>query len=247
MSWLASLGFPTTPASYPIVDVVDDGIDTGNANNVLHPDFHYLGALNQPSRVAYIGNCTSDPAGDGLAGHGNLNAGIVASYNNLTGSPHVDGSGYRIGLGISPFGRMAGTKIFANNGSTISPSAETPTQAWWQASYNAGADLTSNSWGAATYGAYDSSAQAYDALTRDASAPPPATSRCCTSLPRATKAVVVDHDLTRHSQERADGRRHGKRARQRCCRRLQRHPGPNADNIIGFFVARTRHRRPDQA
>ena len=37
------------------------------------------------------------------------------------------------------------------------------------ASFTRGAAITSNSWGAPVSGAYDSSSQAYDALTRDAS------------------------------------------------------------------------------
>ena len=45
LAWLATKGFPTTPSSYPIVDIVDDGIDQGNVSNVLHPDFHELGVL----------------------------------------------------------------------------------------------------------------------------------------------------------------------------------------------------------
>jgi hypothetical protein len=39
--------------------------------------------------------------------------------------------------------------------------------------YNAGANITSNSWGSNVAGLYDAEAQAYDALTRDASSTPP--------------------------------------------------------------------------
>ena len=98
------------------MDIVDDGIDQGNASNVLHPDFHELGVLANPDRINYIGNCTTDATGNGVAGHGNLNAGIVGAYNNLAGFPYVDANGYRLGLGVSPYGRMAGTKIFRNSG-----------------------------------------------------------------------------------------------------------------------------------
>jgi hypothetical protein len=173
LSWLATLGFPITPASYPIVDVVDDGIDTGNVSNILHPDFHYLGVLGNSSRVSYINNCTSNSSGNGVDGHGNLNAGIVGAYNNRTGSPHQDANGYRIGLGVSPYGRIGGTKIFADGGSYSILKCANSDQGVVAASYNAGADLTSNSWGSDVGSAYDSSSQAYDALTRDASPPTP--------------------------------------------------------------------------
>ena len=174
LAWLAARGFPTTPASYPVVDVVDDGLDQGNANNLLHPDFHELGLLANPDRVPYINNCTTDASGNGVAGHGNINAGIVAAYNNLSGSPYVDANGYRIGLGISPYGRVASTKVFKNNGDWSVWACGGTDEGVVAASYNAGATMTSNSWGDRNArGAYDASAQAYDALTRDASAATP--------------------------------------------------------------------------
>ena len=148
LAWLSSKGFPTTPSSYVIVDVVDDGIDQGNAASVLHPDFHELGQSGNPDRVANIQNCTSDASGDGGDGHGNINAGIVGSYNNLSGSPHVDAGGYRIGLGISPYGRIAGTKIFNNERvRTASASAGRTNQGVLERSHTNGASITSNSWG----------------------------------------------------------------------------------------------------
>jgi hypothetical protein len=169
LSWLSSKGFTTTASSYPLVDVVDDGIDQGNVSNVLHPDFHVSGFYTDTSRVAYIGNCTTDASGDGQAGHGNLNAGIVVGYNNRAGAPYTDSLGYRLGLGISPYGRVAGTKIFQNAGLYDVSRCSGNDQGVVAASYNNGADITSNSWGSAVNGAYDSSSQAYDALTRDAS------------------------------------------------------------------------------
>ena len=173
INWLASLSFPAAPSSYPIVDIVDDGIDQGNAGSVLHPDFHELGVLANPDRINYIGNCTADATGNGVAGHGNLNAGIVGAYNNLAGFPYVDAHGYRLGLGVSPYGRMAGTKIFRNSGSYDASHCGGTDAGVVAASYSAGAQLTSNSWGADVGGAYDTSAQAYDQLTRDASSATP--------------------------------------------------------------------------
>jgi len=169
LAWLASKGFPTTQASYPVVDIVDDGIDQGDAGAVLHPDLHELGTLANPDRVAYINDCTSGSHGNGVAGHGNINAGIVGSYNNRSGWPYVDSHGYNIGLGVSPYGRIAGTKVFSDTSVYDTSHCSGNTQVVG-ASYNGGAAITSNSWGVenVAYGWYNADAQAYDALTRDA-------------------------------------------------------------------------------
>lgn len=170
LAWLALKEFPTDPAQYPIVDIVDDGIDDGSTNP-LHPDFHQLGVAANPSRLIFNSNCTANPAADGLDGHGNINAGIVGSYNNLAGFPYQDANNYRIGLGVSPYTRIAGTKIFDNNGGAYDVGACGGTDSGIVANaYNNGATFTSNSWGADTNGAYNSADQAYDSLTRDASA-----------------------------------------------------------------------------
>ncbi len=166
LGWLTSKTFPTTPASYPIVDIVDDGIDNGTTSP-LHPDFHESGLLANPSRLVFVNNCTTDSLPDGQGGHGNLNSGIIGSYNNLSGSPHVDANGYRIGLGISPYGRVAHTKIFSNAGSYSVTNCSGTDEGVMAASYATGAGLSSNSWGAPVGGAYDASSQAYDAGTRD--------------------------------------------------------------------------------
>ncbi|HQV69797.1 MAG TPA: S8 family serine peptidase [Thermoflexales bacterium] len=168
LAFLAAKGFPQDAAAYPIVDVVDDGIDIGVPASVQHPDFRAFGLAANPSRIVYANNCTSDPAADGRAGHGNLNAGIVAGYNNAAGFPFADASNYHLGLGISPYGRVANTKIFANDGSYDVVNCGGNDQSVVLKSYAAGANLTSNSWGSNANGAYDDSAQAYDALTRDA-------------------------------------------------------------------------------
>lgn len=169
LAWLATKGFTTTAAAYPLVSVVDDGIDNGSTNP-LHPDFHTLGVLTATSRLLFNTNCTSDASANAVGGHGNINAGIIAAYNNLSGAPHVDANGYRLGLGISPYGRVGGTKIFRNVGGSYDDSGCGGTDSGVvQASYAAGAAFTSNSWGADVGGAYNASAQAYDALTRDAS------------------------------------------------------------------------------
>ncbi|MGQ0600245.1 MAG: S8 family serine peptidase [Anaerolineales bacterium] len=168
LAWLAAKGFPTNPGNYPLVDIVDDGLDVGDAANVLHPDFYELGLNTNADRVLYAGNCTPDALGNAVGGHGNLNTGIVGAYNNLSGAPHVDGNGYRRGLGVSPYNLLASTKIFLNSGSYDVSNCGGNDAGVVLASYNGGAAITSNSWGAPVGGLYDDSSQAYDALTRDA-------------------------------------------------------------------------------
>ncbi len=169
LAWLDSLGFPADPSAYPIIDVIDDGIDIGDASNVLHPDFHVLGSLSNPDRVAYIANCSKDATGNGVGGHGNLNAGIIAGYNNLAGFPYENAAGFQYGLGISPYGQVAGTKMFPNDGTApmLEKCLGSDSIMIYQA-YALGARITSDSWGAPASGAYDATAQIYDALTRDA-------------------------------------------------------------------------------
>jgi subtilisin-like proprotein convertase family protein len=167
LAWLASKGFPTVPSSYPIIDVVDDGIDNGTATPT-HPDFFEIGSTANPDRLVYNQDCTADPSANGVHGHGNINASIVGAYNNLAGSPHQDSRGFRLDLGISPFGRLAGTKIFSNSGPFDPSACGNSLQGLVLASFNAGATITSNSWGADVFGAYDADAQAYDVLSRDA-------------------------------------------------------------------------------
>ncbi len=169
LAWLTGLGFPTTPGAYPIVDVVDDGLDNGTTTPI-HPDFYTFGdKTNGASRVVATANCTGDALADGTAGHGNLNSGIVGGYNNSSGPPYVDSNGFNRGVGISPFGRLSHTKIFANNSNyDISNCGNSDTGVVLK-SYQNGASITSNSWGDnSSPGAYDASSQAYDSLTRDA-------------------------------------------------------------------------------
>lgn len=164
LSWLISKGFSNDPNNYPIVDVTDDGIDNGSATPT-HADFYRLGTISQGDRLIYNYNWTSDPSADGGGGHGNLNAAVVAGYNNLTGNTYRDPLGYQRGLGINPFGRVAGSKVFTNSGSW---DFSDPFSILVSNSYNLGARISTNSWGSSTNGAYNQDDQAYDALVRDA-------------------------------------------------------------------------------
>ncbi len=170
LAWLDGKGFPSDPAAYPLVDVIDDGIDTGDPTNVQHPDFYQLGVKPGSDRIDYITNCTIDFTGNGGGGHGNLNAGILAGYNDQVGFPFENAEGYQYGLGISPYGRIGGTKIFSNTGGLDVSKCGGSDIVVIQNSYQQGARLSSDSWGGWTNGVYNADAQVYDMLTRDASA-----------------------------------------------------------------------------
>ncbi|MBN2003799.1 MAG: S8 family serine peptidase [Anaerolineae bacterium] len=165
LAWLDSLGFSTTPADYPIVDVTDDGIDNGSATPT-HADFYEFGSTSNPDRLVYNYNGTSDTTADGGGGHGNLNAAVVAGYNTLTGYPYEDANGYNYGLGINPYGRVAGSKIFRNAGTWDYGGTNADLIG---NSYTLGARISSNSWGDTSLpGNYTTDSQEYDALVRDA-------------------------------------------------------------------------------
>jgi hypothetical protein len=165
LAWLAGLGFSTQPEDYPIVDVTDDGIDDGSVTP-QHADFYQFGSKTYPDRLIYNVNWTSDPSAAGYDGHGNINASIVAGYNNLSGAAYADADGYHYGLGINPFGRVAGSKVFSTVWGWDLPNNDV--QSLISTSYISGARISTNSWGAGTYGSYTWFDQAYDALVRDA-------------------------------------------------------------------------------
>ncbi|MCH1866938.1 S8 family serine peptidase [Nocardioides sp. CFH 31398] len=170
LAWLRNRGFPTTPSSYPQVAVVDTGIDTGS-NMPKHPDF--AGPRSgSPDRLVVNGNCTTAGTARDVAGHGTLVAGIVGGYNARTGAAHEDRAGYQYGLGVSPYGRFSGVRIFRPDDGFDLGGCGGSVVGVVEKAYAGGADVTNNSWGESS-GVYNARAQAYDALTRDASARTP--------------------------------------------------------------------------
>lgn len=163
LDWLASHGFTGETFDFGI-DVTDSGFDTGMIGDPrMHPDF---GAADGAERVTYATSFTAmgNPDPGDFYGHGTLNASIAAGYNAGTGAPYVDELGFRYGLGVAPFARIGGSKIFdRGDGIFIRGTyTEIATHA-----YRNGMRVSSNSWGAPA-NRYTVESQEYDAIVRDA-------------------------------------------------------------------------------
>ena len=115
LAFLTAHGVPTGSALHPRVAVVDDGVDNGTTNP-LHKDFRVLGVPANASRIQANVDCTGGGNPRAIAGHGNINAGIIGGYNNGTGAANQDANGFNYGLGIDPFARLSNIKIFTDAG-----------------------------------------------------------------------------------------------------------------------------------
>lgn len=171
LAWLASAGFTQAQfdASNFVVDLTDSGIDNATTTP-NHFALRRSGDITLAGRIAYnrlVGTPNSGSTLAGKDGHGTLNSHIIGAYIPSGGvfaaAPHADASGFRYDEGVAPFVRIGSSVIFDPNSFTFPNYGTLQTQA-----YNDGARVSSNSWGANTAGAYNSDAQSYDALVRDA-------------------------------------------------------------------------------
>ncbi|HTE05308.1 MAG TPA: S8 family serine peptidase, partial [Planctomycetota bacterium] len=164
LAWLASKGFPGANPFPFIVDVTDDGVDKGSTSNV-NVEFKVDGLAAGASRYAYANNYSGDALADGKAGHGNINASIIGGYNAGTGAAVEDSLLYNYGLGIAPWVKFGNSKVFANSGAGV---FNQPANVRLGNAYNAGARISSNSWGYTSGITYNSDSQLHDQLVRDA-------------------------------------------------------------------------------
>ncbi len=171
LPWLNALGFPATPAAYPVVDITDGGI--GNRTTMTGDlTLHELGNIANPTRVVFNQTCGAANNNGTVEGHGHINANIALGYDLRAnaGTPGARFPGeYQRGLGMNPYGRIGGTRIFGSNGSFDESSCGNSDVGTINKSYTAGARISSNSWGCSgCASSYDDSSQAYDVGTRDA-------------------------------------------------------------------------------
>ncbi len=175
LGWLAAKGFTQDQftASGFSVDVSDSGVDNGTTSPT-HFGLHVLGGLTNAGRVAYNllqGTPNSGSTIKGCDGHGTLNAHIIGGYDDGAGFPFADSDGYHYGLGICPFVLVGSSVIYDFRNWTNPDFVKLAATA-----YRNGARISNNSWGSTgtnaagtkIFGMYDSEAQFYDALVRDA-------------------------------------------------------------------------------
>jgi hypothetical protein len=166
LDFLAASGFTQEQFSQSgfAVDIADSGVDNATTHP-NHPGLYQGGDPAAASRVLYNrleGQAIFGDTIEGCDGHGNINAHIIGGYNDAFGFPFADAEGFRYGLGVAPFVRLGSSVIFAPN-YTYPDFPDMQSRA-----YRDGARISSNSWGGLVYGAYDVTAQTYDALVRDA-------------------------------------------------------------------------------
>ena len=168
LAWLASKGFTNTQFTNFVVDVADSGIDNGTITPG-HFAFFTLGNPTLGSRVSYSRYASGTTSGSstlaGTDGHGNLNAHIIAGYDNMAnGFPHTDTNGFHYGLGVCPFVKVGASVIFDPSTFIMTNYSITVHRA-----FTNGARISNNSWGGGYFGAYDADCQTYDTLTRNPS------------------------------------------------------------------------------
>ncbi len=133
------------------VAVVDTGID-GGKDNIVHPDL----------RVTEFFDYT-DPDGTARDGHGHgTHVAGIAAGDGSTGTN--DSYGYLYGMGVAPSAELVAQKVFTDDGVSQFPSPNV----LMADTYNSGAYVSSNSWGARVYGEYTASSARYDGYVRDA-------------------------------------------------------------------------------
>ncbi|HEY3861080.1 MAG TPA: S8 family serine peptidase [Verrucomicrobiae bacterium] len=167
LAWLQSRGFNQSQFGSFCVDISDGGIDNGTT---LPNHFGlYKGGIiaSTNSRVVYNRLEGAPNPGSTLAGcdgHGNINAHIVGGFDNKSGFPFADSSGFHYGLGVCPYVSLGSSVLFDPTNWTSPSYEDLMSQA-----YEDGARVSNNSWGDPEEdGNYNLDSQEYDALVRDA-------------------------------------------------------------------------------
>ncbi|MCY3003552.1 MAG: immunoglobulin domain-containing protein [Planctomycetota bacterium] len=158
-NWLiATKAFPNTPTSYPVISVVDGGVDNGTTS----PTDSGFKTVGGASRIVGAFNFSDSGSAASITGHGNLCASVMGGSEGS--SSNLDGGLYLRGLGVNPFARLSNVKVFNDSGLGVFGTDGQIAQK----SIDHGATISSNSWGTVNvYGIYNTRAQTYDSLTRD--------------------------------------------------------------------------------
>ena len=173
--------------------------DTGVDNGTQVPNHFGLYKSGDPtnsanSRIIYNRRI---PSGGGTImgcdGHGNINAHIIGGYVpsgtisgvNFDAFPHADASVFHWGRGMAPFVKIGSSVIFDPN-YTFPIFKNIESQA-----YRDTARISSNSWGSPGDNLYDSQAQQYDALVRDAQPDTGCSPPDCVSAPGNQEYTIV--------------------------------------------------------
>lgn len=164
-AFLEAFGLPTSPSAYPLLDISDTGLGNGSINTG-DPTLHEDGLITNPTRIAYVNNCTAAATGEDIGGHGHINTSIAIGFDQRSGFPFRDPDGYQRGHGINPWGRVGSTRLFAPTFDTSACGGSDMIVI--KSIQDTGAMISSNSWGCAgCAGSYDTSSQIYDLGTMD--------------------------------------------------------------------------------
>ncbi|HVM60227.1 MAG TPA: choice-of-anchor D domain-containing protein [Verrucomicrobiae bacterium] len=170
------VGFSTTPEEYPVVDLADTIFPSyGSA------DFSVLGnPANESRDVGYMTLC--NPSATYCDIHADWTTSTAVGANISETASNQDSAGFRLGLGVSPFGRFANTVIFTLQGSacTTCEGDFSPSGDWHDLPLNQyvvhRARISNNSWGdvpvvggGGNAGEYDDLSRTFDDCVRDAS------------------------------------------------------------------------------
>ena len=173
--------------------------DTGVDNGTQVPNHFGLYKSGDPtnstnSRIIYNRRIPSGGGTiQGCDGHGNINAHIIGGYVpsgtingvNFNAFPHADASLFHWGRGVAPFVKIGSSVIFDPN-YTFPTFKNIESEA-----YRDSARISSNSWGTLFDNNYDSQAQQYDALVRDAQPDAACNPPDCISTPGNQEYTIV--------------------------------------------------------
>jgi hypothetical protein len=200
------VGFSTDPAQYPVLDIADTLSDPV----LFAPDFYEFGSFANPTR--FLGELIMCSPVSALCDdfHGPFVASVAMGANiGTTNFPDVDVSGFRKGLGVSPFGRFSITEIFKTQPGGCLICEDNLTRSGWTLVdafhylqfveyFTFGARIANNSWGEGvgipTFnngGAYDSRSLAFDGSVRDVT-----TAGLATSVTTITNVIGSNSVIT---------------------------------------------------